>query len=285
MQKQVLRPSCLILFLCCCTTLVCAGDQHITKQTTWSSTHYGSFVFQNVTITSQAKVTATVVNSTTRSWRRAMFIVRLADKKGNRVTPLGGPIIFVMNDFPKGATRQLEYSEPGLRLDKFADFSIEFEEDHSTYSVSYVFALVAPRPNSVPTFADDDIHITFNLTALQIGFHIENRSSSPLRLEWDDMAFVDFEGSTHRVIHQGVRLIERNAPQPTTVIPPHASIDDLLYPADYVRWDSSISQWVNEPLWKTDPPVGQQFQIFMPMQINGSKKEYSFVVKVVAVEY
>jgi hypothetical protein len=47
----------------------------------------------------------------------------------------------------------------------------------------------------------------------QLGFNLLNKSGSPVRILWDDAAYVDITGQSRRVIHSGVKLVDRNSPQ------------------------------------------------------------------------
>ena len=60
----------------------------------------------------------------------------------------------------------------------------------------------------------------------QLNFCLTNKSGYSIKLPWDDMAYVDEDGKTMRVIHSGIRLVDRNAAQAPTVIPKNATSDE-----------------------------------------------------------
>jgi hypothetical protein len=111
------------------------------------------------------------------------------------------------------------------------------------------------------------------------------QSSYPIRLDWDQMAYVDLDGSSHRVIHKGVRLMQKDAPQPPSTVAPGSSVEDFLYPSDKVSWDSSIGEWMEAPIWPSMQSPGQTFGIFMPIAVNGNVKNYLFTIKIADVQF
>ena len=84
-------------------------------------------------------------------------------------------------------------------------------------------------------FEDDKILANFNVGDKQISFTIKNKTDNVLKIIWDEAAIVQF-GTSHKVMHSGVKYIDRNSSQPPTAIPPQASIDDIVLPADNVYY-------------------------------------------------
>ena len=294
-MRMPLRRSLLwFVLLSCLYDPLCFGKQQpIVKDTVRVSTPYGSFDFKNISVTSAGAISATVVNNTTRSWKYAQFLVYLKDKKGKflPLSPYGSEpysLVTGVKNISKGQTGQVETgAAPSFQPvpGKFTDFEVQFNPTNSDFAFNYVFTLVSPRENSSPVFDDDTISLVFVPSNQQIVFQLQNRSASPIKLDWDQMAYVDFDGSSHRVIHQGVRLIQRDAPQSPTVVAPYSSVKDFLYPSDRVSWNSTISEWMEEPIWSSIPTVGQKFGVFMPIEVNGATKNYLFTMKVSEVQY
>ena len=90
---------------------------------------------------------------------------------------------------------------------------------------------------------------------------------------------MDPEGKSHKVIHQGVRFIEKDRPQPAALIPPGAIIEDFAYPSDSVQMIGG--SWVTGMLFPYAPKAaelkGKTFSLFMPVEVNGATKNYNFV--------
>jgi hypothetical protein len=206
--------------------MLCFGSKPTVKDSVVVSTPYGSFDMKNVSVMPDGAVSGTVVNNTTRSWKYAQFHVYLKDKKGKfltlRYTTQNYSLVAGVRNLAKGQTGRIEASPAPSYLavpGKFSDFDIEFNPTNSDFLFNYVFTLVTPRERPSPAFDDDTLSIAFSPSNQQITFQLQNRSGFPIKLDWDQMAYVDFDGSSHRVIHQGVRLIQRDAPQSPTVVP------------------------------------------------------------------
>lgn len=155
----------------------------------------------------------------------------------------------------------------------------------------YAFRLINPASSASTDFEDDLLRISFVLNRNQFGFTLFNKTDEPIRFDWDKLAYVDANGESHRVIHAGIRYIERDRPQAPTIVPPNAKVSDLIFPVDYIRWQSGISR-VGD--WKVEGILpraelateyrGKRLSIFMPLEINGKFKNYNFVFEIDVVD-
>jgi hypothetical protein len=84
-----------------------------------------------------------------------------------------------------------------------------------------------------------------------------------------------------------MRIVERDKPQPETVIPATAKWDDLIAPVDYVTWESSIRDWQTQPLLPPSQSApaykGKTFSVFLPVEIDGKQKNYLFTFQIADV--
>ena len=67
---------------------------------------------------------------------------------------------------------------------------------------------------------------------------IENKSNYSIKIQWDDVAYISSSGQTGRVMHSGVKYIDRNNSQPASVIPKSASLSDIVIPNDNIYYVS-----------------------------------------------
>ena len=112
-------------------------------------------------------------------------------------------------------------------------------------------------------------------------FDIFNKTDSGIRINWDDLSMIYPDGTSSRVIHKGIKLIDRNNPQASTIIPPNASITDILIPSEKIS-DTSYLGWGYAPLFDGDSLRwdGEKFGIYFPLEIKGNKQEYIFKFKI-----
>lgn len=138
-------------------------------------------------------------------------------------------------------------------------------------------------------YEDDYIDIVWFVSNKQFNFVLENKSNHTIKINWDDISFVDCNGKTGRVMHSGVKYNERNNSQPSSTIPKKASISDLLLPTDNVYFISGqYGGWNESPLipsvYKTREAfassastyVGKTMKILMPIMIENVQNDYTF---------
>lgn len=87
-------------------------------------------------------------------------------------------------------------------------------------------------------YEDDYIYIVWYVGAKQFNFDLTNKSGHTLKINWDDISYVDYKGQTDRVMHSGVKYTERNNSQPASTVPKGANLSDLLLPTENVYYVS-----------------------------------------------
>jgi len=154
-------------------------------------------------------------------------------------------------------------------------------ENHFTYS----FAPVEPLSPTMD-FADGNISVKFDVLKTSVGFVLENLTDKPIKIIWDDASIVQY-GEARKVMHTGVKYIDRSQHQPPTNIPSNARIEDALTPIDEV-WYSSYYGWQTHPLFIDDdlgkPQFrtaalackGQKLGVLLPVEIDGKVINYQF---------
>ena len=85
-------------------------------------------------------------------------------------------------------------------------------------------------------YEDDYIDIIWYVGTTNLYFTLKNKSGHSIKINWDDISFVDINGTVGRVMHNGVKFIDRNNSQPATTIPNGAKIDDVLIPTENVYY-------------------------------------------------
>lgn len=136
------------------------------------------------------------------------------------------------------------------------------------------------------SYEDDFISVIWFFGKEQISFTLKNKSGFSIKLPWDDMAYVNEKGESKRVIHSGVKLVDRNAAQATSVVAKNASIDDILIPTDNIYYVSGqYGGWRYYPLFpryssqeeaNSAGKVGQKVSILFPIIIQDVQNEYVF---------
>ncbi|MGD0499499.1 MAG: hypothetical protein ABSC23_13800 [Bryobacteraceae bacterium] len=225
-------------------------------------------------------------NNTDRAWRTVQFELILYDASGN-VIPVTAKdsdfnelYIVTVDGFKPGDTKELKMSfrlaEALRNVREVANFKIQFKT--GVYPAKYTFTMKKPSQSDALHFYDDSLDALFNITQAQITFVLRNKTDNPIKISWDQVSYVDFYGTSHRVMHKGVKLVDREQPQAPTIIPPKAQVDDLVVPTDYMAFISG--NWKQENILPDNVVAkqlkGKTVSVFMPLEINGSVKNYSF---------
>lgn len=142
-------------------------------------------------------------------------------------------------------------------------------------------------------YEDDYIDIVWFVGSKQFNFTLKNKSGHSLKINWDDISYVDTKGQVGRVMHSGVKYTDRNASQPSTTVPKGASITDILLPTDnvyyvsgqYGGWRESYlipCVYQTQEAFNTSAPemVGKTMTIMMPIIIENVQNDYSFTFNI-----
>ncbi len=146
-------------------------------------------------------------------------------------------------------------------------------------------------------FEDDMVRVLWLPTTDAIHFSLTNKTSHSIKIIWDEAAYVDVNGSSQRVMHSGVKYIDRNNPQPPTIVVRNGSVEDLVFPTDNVYYSSGqYGGWRETPLFpssaysvedlntKVEPYRNKTFQVLLPLQIEDVVNEYIFVFNIRNIE-
>ncbi len=144
-------------------------------------------------------------------------------------------------------------------------------------------------------YKDDMIEIVWIPAATQFNFTLRNLTDHSIKIIWDEAAYIDQNGSSRRITHAGVKYIDRNNPQPPSVIAKNANIDDVIIPTDNIYFISGkYGGWSKKPLFDnkantkeslnkiTKQYVGKEVRILLPLKIQKVVNEYIFTFKVEA---
>ena len=143
------------------------------------------------------------------------------------------------------------------------------------------------------SYEDGLIKIVWLPLSTQFSFNLTNKSDHSIKIIWDEVAYVNENGSSQKVFHSGVKYIDRNNSQPPTTIVKGANIDDLIMPTDNVYFVSGqYGGWRKLPLFSDEAStpeelntlkssyVGKVVKILVPIKIEETTNEYLFTFKI-----
>lgn len=128
------------------------------------------------------------------------------------------------------------------------------------------------------SYKDNYIDIIIFGTSTKFFFTLKNVSENTLKLVWDEAVFVDYNGSTSRIMHNGIKYSEREASQPASTIIRGASLDDMICPTANVYWHEYRKEWDLHLIYPDKVSMEtKQVQLMLPIQIKDVVNEYIFV--------
>ena len=159
---------------------------------------------------------------------------------------------------------------------------------------SYRYALTDPVSPSM-TYRDENIQITFAVGDKAKNFYLRNLTSVPIKIIWDEASIVQF-GEAKKIMHSGIKYIDRNDPQSPTVIPPDARIEDLVMPTENVYYLSGrYGGWEEHDLFATKDYGKQSISemilsykgvnliLYLPIEMRGDVRNYKFELTITDV--
>lgn len=144
-------------------------------------------------------------------------------------------------------------------------------------------------------YTDKYIGITWYYNTTRLEFELKNFSEHTIKINWDDISYMDYSGNVSRIMHKGVKYSEREQPQGSISIPKGGRISDIIVPVNNVYFDKGVSgyipaQWKqvaiipcyynNKKTMENDIAnkvwIGRNIKVLFPIEIEGVKNDYSF---------
>lgn len=199
--------------------------------------------------------------------------------------------IFIMVALGCASTKDVSYNVSLNSVESPADAKIQFGE---TKVVSFLDSVMKY------SYEDDYISITWKVEYNQFNFTLLNKSNYTIKINWDDISYVDYNGQTGRVMHAGVKYQDKNRSQPSSMIPKGAFLTDVLLPTENVYWANStitgFSGWRENSLIPNrfdkkvniaeaaGQYVGKKMIILMPIYIENVQNDYLFTFNIDSYE-
>jgi hypothetical protein len=169
----------------------------------------------------------------------------------------------------------------------------------SKASERYGPQVITPVSDSGKTkysFEDQLIRVVALPSRTGIEFDLTNKTGFPIRIPWNDAAFVGIDGKSQQVMHLGMKYTDCASQKAPSVIVGHGSITDGVYPCGNLHFSSS---WVVDPILPGAPVpstdtarvradleqrvVGKTVQLLLPLQIEDVTNDYMFTFRVISV--
>jgi len=145
-------------------------------------------------------------------------------------------------------------------------------------------SLKKPIDSNILRYTDNKIDIIFRMGEKQIAFDLQNKTETGIRINWDEVGYISPTGRTMRVIHSGIRLMDRNSPQAPTMVPPGSRVSDVIIPSENIYFVSGrYGGWNELDLFPgNDKSIykGAEFGLYFPLVMGDRREDYKFIFRV-----
>lgn len=166
------------------------------------------------------------------------------------------------------------------------------ENAKEQYGESKIVSLQEDGKSKI-SYEDDLIQIVWLPLSTKFSFNLKNKTDHSIKIIWDEAVYVNENGSSGRVMHSGVKYVDRTNPQPPTVVVKNATIDDIIVPTDNIYYISGqYGGWRTNPLFPNKAAtqdelnnlsqnyINKTVSVLLPLQIEDTVNEYLFKFKV-----
>lgn len=140
-------------------------------------------------------------------------------------------------------------------------------------------------------FEDELMNVMWSVNDEVFAFALENKSTYPITIPWDDVYYYDWQGNIHRVIHKNVKYINATMPQSSTIIHKDSTLAEYLLPSTNIhestglmnssyRIKSLFPSYISQKKADKSALKGQFVRIKFPVIVGNEKKEYIFGFKI-----
>ncbi|WP_028122766.1 hypothetical protein [Epilithonimonas tenax] len=131
------------------------------------------------------------------------------------------------------------------------------------------------------SYIDDYIDILIFGTQDDFSFMLKNISQNSIKLIWNESVFVDFDGKSSKVMHEGIKYSQKNEDQPSSIIIKDAILSEVVVPTSNVRYSDVLKKWVTDSMYPRENGLNPgELKLMLPIQVKDVVNEYLFVFKV-----
>jgi hypothetical protein len=255
----------------------------------------GTINFANTKIVEEIspKVIGIVTNDSPYHYKQIAFKVLFFDKQNREIENLSSiKPSFTLRELAPKKTATIGKYEGSFATPRLTTTPARYEIQLDNYEiqVDYKISLVSPAASSALEFSDESLSVQWIFDKKFLAFTLQNKASSAIKIDWNQVSYIDPAGNVHKVIHNGVRFIDMDRPHQPTYILPTAKITDQILSANAVQYEreytyrGTAGKWRQDPMfWDGDDMIklkGSKFSVYMLFEIDGKLKPYTFTFQI-----
>ncbi len=163
-----------------------------------------------------------------------------------------------------------------IKLEKIA-------RDIAKYRLTY--RLTSPVASQELQFRDKTIAVSFSVGEQSFQMRFENVTDVPVKIQWERAQYVDVTGQTQRLMHSGIRYVDRNNPIPDQTVAPHGVVEEAVIPVKNVFVSPQKNGYDIRPLLPLDADAaaglkGKSVILFIPVEVNRQIIPYNLKIEI-----
>jgi hypothetical protein len=107
-----------------------------------------------------------------------------------------------------------------------------------SYYYVYDVEMIHPVQSKALIYQNDTMSVEFGLEPKDISITMTNKTDEGIKINWDDVSFSLF-GNANRIVHKETSYLGHTLAQPSTTIPPHTKLKDILIRSKDVHFYSA----------------------------------------------
>lgn len=131
------------------------------------------------------------------------------------------------------------------------------------------------------SYEDNKIKIFFNINDKSINFTLSNKTDNTIKVLWDECIFINQDKRSSRIVHSGIRYMDKENSQQPSLIAKNALIEETIFPTDYITLENN--KWTERILFadKSSKNLDQEISILLAIQMENVINNYIFTFKFV----
>lgn len=151
------------------------------------------------------------------------------------------------------------------------------------YRLSY--RLVSPVVSKELRFRDKDVAVAFTIGERGFEMRFENLSTYDIKILWERAEYTGVNGQPQRLMHSGVRFVDRNNPIPDQFVLSRSIVQESVFPTGNVYMLPERKGYDLRPLFPLESHdaaglKGKSVILFIPVEIDRQIIPYNFKIEI-----
>lgn len=173
--------------------------------------------------------------------------------------------------------------EYGLSLDNVSKpmyIDVPYSTDKEIYNYSH--------EQLYSVFEDDIISVSWQYYPTNFAFRLKNLSPNTIIINWSNAVYIDVEGNSHPIAHNGHYYTNDSDYEYYSRIPSNGTLDDIIVPSNGAYYENYqigrglsllptyFGLYSNKMKIIAPTYLGNKVRIVLPIIIDGYENEYNF---------